>query len=140
MQYPRTEEERQNFQPRIRQQLDIAPLLPDLREGMLGAVMYGTAKRSYDPDGEQDLGKTGTCNDEGLGGRLGWFVSYADQAHPRIVIVVLLHGRSRIISGPYASEIAGRMYRGLNARNYFASSATSPDTTKQYADSSTAPH
>src|SRR5579863_6408860 len=120
LQYPRTDEERQNFQPRLKQQLDIAPLLPDLREGMLAAVMYGTARRSYDPDGEQDLGKTGTCNDEGVGGRLGWFVSYADQAHPKIVLVVLLHGGGRIISGPHASQIAGRIYRGLYARNYFA--------------------
>jgi len=120
LQYPRTETEIQNFQPRVRQQLDIAPLLPDLREGMLAAVMYGTARRSYDPDGEQDLGKTGTCNDEGLGGRLGWFASYADQAHPKIVVVVLLHGGSRVISGPHASQIAGRIYRDLYARNYFA--------------------
>jgi penicillin-binding protein 2 len=120
LQYPRTEEDRRDFQPRIRQQHDVAPLLPDLRQGMLAAVLYGTARRSYDPDGEQALGKTGTCNDEGLGGRLGWFVSYADQAHPRIVLVVLLHGRSRIISGPHASEIAGRIYRGLYERNYFA--------------------
>ena len=124
LQYPRTEAERANFQPRLRQQLDIAPVLPDLREGMLAAVMYGTARRSYDPDGEQDLGKTGTCNDEGLGGRLGWFASYADQAHPRIVIVVLLHGGSRVISGPHASQIAGRIYRDLYARNYFANNET----------------
>ncbi len=123
LQYPRTETDRQTFIPRIRQQFDIAPLLPDLREGMLAAVLYGTAKRSYDPYGEQDLGKTGTCNDESLGGRLGWFVSYADQAHPRIVIVVLLRGRSRRISGPHASEIAGRIYRGLYSRNYFAESS-----------------
>jgi penicillin-binding protein 2 len=120
LQYPRTDTDRETFVPRIRQQFDIAPLLPDLREGMLAAVMYGTAKRSYDPYGEQDLGKTGTCNDEDVGGRLGWFASYADQAHPKIVIVVLLHGGSRIISGPHASEIAGRMYRGLYAKNYFA--------------------
>lgn len=120
LQYPRTDADIQNFQPRLRQQLDIAPLLPDLREGMLAAVLYGTAKQSYDPYGEQALGKTGTCNDEDLGGRLGWFASYADQAHPKIVLVVLLHGRSRIISGPHASEIAGRIYRGLSERNYFA--------------------
>ena len=118
LQYPRTDEERRNFQPRVRQQLDIAPLLPDLREGMLAAVMYGTAKQSYDPD-EQALGKTGTCNDESLGGRLGWFVSYADQAHPKIVLVVLIRGGSRAISGPHASEIAGRIYHGLRERNYF---------------------
>jgi penicillin-binding protein 2 len=119
LQYPRTEEDRRDFQPRIRQHLDIAPLLPDLRQGMLAAVLYGTAKRSYDSYGEQPLGKTGTCNDEGVGGRLGWFVSYADQAHPKIVLVVLLHGRSRTISGPHASEIAGRIYRRLSERNYF---------------------
>jgi penicillin-binding protein 2 len=124
LQYPRTETDIQNFQPRLRQQLDIAPLLPDLRQGMLAAVLYGTAKQSYDPYGEQALGKTGTCNDEDLGGRLGWFASYADQAHPKIVLVVLLHGRSRIISGPHASEIAGRIYRGLSERNYFADSSS----------------
>src|ERR1700721_745559 len=122
-QYPPPEQARQNFQPRVRQQLDIAPLLPDLREGMLAAVMYGTAKQSYDPDGEQALGKTGTCNDESLGGRLGWFVSYADQAHPKIVLVVLIRGGGRAVSGPHASEIAGRIYHGLRERNYFAESA-----------------
>ena len=49
LQYPRTTEDRVNFAPRVRRQLDIAPLLPDIREGMLAAVMYGTARRSYDP-------------------------------------------------------------------------------------------
>jgi cell division protein FtsI/penicillin-binding protein 2 len=126
LQYPRTAEERENFESRVRNQLDIAPLLPDLREGMLAAVMYGTAKRSFDPEGEQDLGKTGTCNDENMGGRLGWFVSYADQAHPKIVIVVLLHGGSRVISGPHASQIAGRIYHTLYERNYFVDSHSSP--------------
>jgi len=138
LQYPRTDEDRQNFVPRVRSQFDIAPLLPDLRDGMLAAVMYGTARRSYDPDGEQDLGKTGTCNDETMGGRLGWFVSYADQAHPRIVIVVLLHGGSRVISGPYASEIAGRIYRGLYEHNYFAQAAPDADSNprSQFASAS----
>ncbi len=126
LQYPRTETDRQNFESRVRGQLDIAPMLSDVREGMLAAVMYGTAKRSFDPDGEQDLGKTGTCNDENMGGRLGWFVSYADQAHPKIVIVVLLHGGSRVISGPHASQIAGRIYHTLYQRNYFVDSSSSP--------------
>ncbi len=133
LQYPRTETDRATFVPRVREQFDIAPLLPDLREGMLAAVLYGTAKRSYDPDGEQDLGKTGTCNDEGLGGRLGWFVSYADQAHPKIVLVVLLHGGARIISGPHASEIAGRIYRGLYSHNYFANVDAIDDRSVQYS-------
>ncbi len=137
LQYPRTQADIENFQPRVRQQLDIAPLLPDLREGMLAAVLYGTAKRSNDPYGEQALGKTGTCNDESVGGRLGWFVSYADEAHPKIVIVVLLHGGARIISGPHASEIAGRIYRSLYVKNYFAdSSASSRDTSAMAAGAS----
>ena len=123
LQYPRNTTDVQSFQPKIRRQLDIAPLLPDLREGMLAAVMYGTAKQSYDPDGEQALGKTGTCNDETMGGRIGWFVSYADQAHPKIVLVVLIRGGGRSTNGPHASEIAGRIYRGLRERNYFAESS-----------------
>jgi penicillin-binding protein 2 len=136
LQYPRTDGDRLNFESRVRQQLDIAPLLPDLREGMLAAVMYGTARRSFDPSGEQDLGKTGTCNDESTGGRLGWFVSYADQAHPKIVIVVLLHGGARIISGPHASQIAGRIYHTLYERNYFADS--SPASSSQLTASASA--
>ena len=104
--------------------------------GMLAAVMYGTAKQSYDPDGEQALGKTGTCNDEALGGRLGWFVSYADQAHPKIVLVVLIRGGSRSVSGPHASEIAGRIYHGLRERNYFAEAARRA----QYATAAGASH
>jgi len=134
LQYPRTEEAIQDFQPKLRQQLDIAPLLPDLRQGMLAAVLYGTARQSYDPYGEQALGKTGTCNDEDLGGRLGWFASYADQAHPKIVLVVLLHGRSRIISGPHASEIAGRIYRGLSERNYFADAPITRESPNFFPD------
>ena len=131
LQYPRTEQARDAFVPRVREQFDIQAIIPDIRDGMLGAVLYGTAKRSYDPfDGEQALGKTGTCNDEGVGGRLGWFASYADQANPRIVLVVLLHGGARIITGPHASEIAGRIYHSLYQKNYFVvkeSNRTSSD-------------
>jgi penicillin-binding protein 2 len=130
LQYPRSDAERASFAPRVRQQFDIQPLIPEIREGLLAAVLYGTAKRSYDPyDGEQALGKTGTCNDEGVGGRLGWFVSYADQANPKIVIVVLLHGGARIITGPHASEIAGRIYHNLYQRNYFVARETTPSST-----------
>lgn len=126
LQYPRTDVERRDFAPRVKRQLDIGSFLPELREGMLAAVLYGTARRSYDSDGDQPLGKTGTCNDEGLGGRLGWFVSYADQEKPKIVLVVLLRGSSRRVSGPGAADIAGRIYRGLRERNYFAETQPAP--------------
>jgi penicillin-binding protein 2 len=125
LQYPRTDEQRRDFAPRVKRQLDIGSFLPELREGMLAAVLYGTARRSYDAD-EQALGKTGTCNDEGLGGRLGWFVSYADQEKPKIVLVVLLRGSSRRVSGPGAADIAGRIYRSLRDRNYFAETQPAP--------------
>ncbi len=118
LQYPRTEEERKGFAPRVKRKLNIEPLLPELREGMLAAVLYGTGKPSYDHESEQPLGKTGTCSDERS--RLGWFVSYADQSRPRIVLVVLLRGNTRRVKGPTAAQVAGRIYHSLHLQNYFA--------------------
>ncbi len=120
LQYPRTEEDRRGFAPLVKRQLNIEPLLPELREGMLAAVLYGTGRHAFDPDGDTALGKTGTCNDHDQGGRLGWFVSYADQMHPKIVIAVLLRGRNHIVNGPSAANVAGKIYQGLREHNYFA--------------------
>jgi penicillin-binding protein 2 len=118
LQYPRTAEDQANFAPRIKRQLNIESLLPEVRDGMLAAVLYGTARLSYISNDEQALGKTGTCSDNAS--RLGWFVSYADQAHPKIVLVVLMRGHSSLIKGPMAAGVAGRIYRRLNDVNYFA--------------------
>jgi penicillin-binding protein 2 len=118
LQYPRASENQQTFEPRVKRTLNIASLLPEVRDGMLAAVLYGTARLSYISDDEQAFGKTGTCSDSAS--RLGWFVSYADQAHPKIVLVVLMRGQSSRVKGPMAAEIAGRIYRRLNDENYFA--------------------
>jgi cell division protein FtsI/penicillin-binding protein 2 len=118
LQYPRTAEERAGFQPIVKRKLDLQALMPDLREGMLAAVLYGTARRGFDPYGEQMLGKTGTCSDQGS--RLGWFVSYNDQISPRMVVAVLIRGNTRRVNGPTAADIAGRIYSRLRERNYFA--------------------
>ena len=118
LQYPRTAEEQANFAPRVKRELNIESLLPEVRDGMLAAVLYGTARLSYISDDAQALGKTGTCSD--AASRLGWFVSYADQAHPKIVLVVLMRGHSSLIKGPMAAGVAGRIYRRLNDENYFA--------------------
>jgi penicillin-binding protein 2 len=118
LQYPRASESQQTFEPRVKRTLNIASLLPEVRDGMLAAVLYGTARLSYISDDEQAFGKTGTCSDSAS--RLGWFVSYADQAHPKIVLVVLMRGHSSLVKGPMAAEIAGRIYRRLNDENYFA--------------------
>jgi penicillin-binding protein 2 len=116
LQYPRTEEERQNFEPLVHRKLDVAQLLPDVREGMLAAVLYGTAKRAYDPGGDDILGKTGTCSDDGR--RLGWYASYSNPEHPRLVVVVLLRGYRHRINGPTASAVAGKIYHRLRELNY----------------------
>ena len=118
LQYPRTAEEVANFTPRVKRNLNIEALLPEVRDGMLAAVLYGTARLSYISDDEQALGKTGTCSEDGS--RLGWFVSYADQTHPKIVLVILMRGHSSAIKGPMAAGVAGRIYRKLNDENYFA--------------------
>jgi penicillin-binding protein 2 len=118
LQYPRSEAEITNFVPRIKRRLDIESLVPDIRDGMLAAVLYGTARSSYAGEGEQPLGKTGTCSDSAS--RVGWFVSYADQVHPKIVLAVLMRGHGRVVAGAGAALVAGRIYRRLNDANYFA--------------------
>jgi cell division protein FtsI/penicillin-binding protein 2 len=124
LQYPRTQEEVDNFQPRVKRDLNIGPILPEIREGMLAAVLYGTAKSSFDSDGDEtSLGKTGTCDDHVTPSKLGWFVTYADEVHPKIALAVLLRGNTRAVKGPTAAQVAGKIYRKLRAENYFSSSA-----------------
>ncbi len=128
LQYPRSAEAQRDFSPMVKRELGIGPYLSDLREGMTAAVLYGTARSSYwDREGEQPLGKTGTCND--AASRLGWFVSYADEEHPKIALVVLVRGRSRTVQGPFAAEIAGRIYHTLKTQNFFAAEGPRPSPT-----------
>jgi cell division protein FtsI/penicillin-binding protein 2 len=63
------------------------------------------------------LGKTGTCSEEGA--RMGWFTSYNDLGPNRLAVVVMLRG-GRGSYGPLAAEVAGKVYRSLTERNYFA--------------------
>jgi penicillin-binding protein 2 len=121
LQHPTTPEEVANFQPRIKRQLDIAPVIPEISLGMAGAVQYGTARRlGLNFNEEEILGKTGTCSHEGT--RYGWFASYANSSVGRIVVVVFLQG-GRPTFGPKAAEIAGVMYRNLYDHNFFVASA-----------------
>jgi hypothetical protein len=52
------------------------------------------------------------------------------------VLVILIRGGGRATNGPHASQIAGRIYRGLRERNYFAASVSDRDA--QYAAAGTA--
>jgi penicillin-binding protein 2 len=120
LQYPHSQEEVDAFQPRVKRDLNIANVLPEVREGMLAAVLYGTGRLSADPGGEETpLGKTGTCDDRTNPSRIGWFLSYADEAHPRIALAVLLRGNTRRVKGPTAAQVAGHIYRALRQQNYF---------------------
>ncbi len=109
LQYPRTREEAEHFEPRIRRQLtNLQAQIPDVRAGMAAAVSYGTARSASD-GAFQILGKTGTCSEDGA--KLGWFLSYSE-ARPQYVVVVLLRGGWQMY-GPHAAEIAGRVYKDL---------------------------
>ena len=131
LQYPRSEDALHSFEPRVKRQLEIGPYVSDVRDGMEAAVLYGTAKRSFDAD-ETLLGKTGTCSDNAS--HVGWFASYEDEVHPRLVLVILLRGHSSADKGPFAAGIAGHIYRALKDDNYFekraaaASAAASSDS------------
>lgn len=124
LQHPSGPEAVANFQPRIKRHLDIGDAIPELADGMAGAVQYGTARSlRLNFSEESILGKTGTCSRAGT--RFGWFASYANTDAGRIVTVVFLQG-GRPTFGPKAAEIAGRMYRNLYDHDFFvARSATS---------------
>jgi penicillin-binding protein 2 len=118
LQHPTTPEEAVSFQPRIKRQLEIADVIPELSDGMTGAVQYGTARRlRTNFSEEQILGKTGTCSKAGT--RFGWFTSYANTQYGHIVTVIFLRG-GRPTYGPKAAEITGKFYRNLYDHNFFA--------------------
>ena len=131
LQYPRSADEQLAFAPRVKRELNIAQILPEIREGMLAAVLYGTGKSSFDHGGDETpLGKTGTCDDHVTPSRIGWFVTYADEAHPKIALAVLLRGNTRRVKGPTAATVAGNIYRRLREQNYFATVAAANTVSK----------
>jgi penicillin-binding protein 2 len=137
LQHPTSPEEITNFQPRIKRQLDIAALIPELSDGMAGAVQYGTARRlGLNFNEEEILGKTGTCSHAGT--RFGWFASYANTSSGRVVVVVFLQG-GRPTFGPKAAEIAGVMYRNLYDHNFFIAGTHAPTDTTASRPASTTP-
>jgi len=118
LQHPTSPEEVLAFQPKVKRTLDIAADVPNLQNGMAGAVQYGTARRLRANFQELPVfGKTGTCSDKGT--RFGWFVSYSATPMGNMVTVFFLRG-GRPTFGPRAAELTGAFYRNLWDRNYFA--------------------
>jgi penicillin-binding protein 2 len=118
LQHPTTLEEAVGFEPKVKRTLDIAKYVPDLEDGMAGAVEYGTARKLRSNFRELPVfGKTGTCSDKGT--RYGWFASYSDSPQGSLVTVFFLEG-GRPTFGPRAAEMTGEFYKNLWDRNWFA--------------------
>ena len=134
LQHPETADEVAAFAPKVKRMLDIAPLLPEMKDGMEGAVDYGTARSLHATFHEFPVfGKTGTCSNDGT--RYGWFAAYADTPAGRIVTVIFLEG-GRPMFGPKAAEITGEFYRSLWENNYFQAK-TSQEATYRWVGQTT---
>ncbi|MGA2831471.1 MAG: penicillin-binding transpeptidase domain-containing protein [Terracidiphilus sp.] len=119
LQHPTTPEEAAALQPKVKRTLDIAKFVPDIEDGMAGAVEYGTARRLRANFHELPVfGKTGTCSDSGT--RYGWFAAWSDSPHGSLVTVFFLEG-GRPTFGPRAAELTGEFYQNLWDSNWFAS-------------------
>jgi cell division protein FtsI/penicillin-binding protein 2 len=120
LQYPKSAAGIEDFSPRIKRTLEIAPNgIEDIKVGMRGAVDYGTARRAnYDPN-ENIFGKTGTCTDFRAGSHMGWFGSFIESGKRQLVVVVMLTSPVKSVSGPLASGVAGAFYRNLSDQKYF---------------------
>ncbi|MGA2651085.1 MAG: penicillin-binding transpeptidase domain-containing protein [Terracidiphilus sp.] len=118
LQHPTSLQEVAAFQPKVKRTLEIARYVPDLQDGMAGAVEYGTARRLRANFHEFPVfGKTGTCSNNGT--RLGWFASFSDSPQGSLVTVFFLEG-GRPTFGPRAAELTGEFYKNLWDRNWFA--------------------
>jgi membrane carboxypeptidase/penicillin-binding protein len=118
LQHPTTSEEIADFQPRVKRTLDIARYIPEIEDGMAGAVEYGTARSLRTNFRELPVfGKTGTCSDNGT--RFGWFGSYSQSPMGALVTVFFLEG-GRPTFGPRAAELTGEFYRNLWDHDYFS--------------------
>lgn len=125
LQHPTTPQEIANFRPHVKRALDIGPLLPEMSDGMAAVVRYGTARALRTNFIEFPvLGKTGTCSNNGT--RFGWFASYADTPHGRLVAVFFLEG-GRPTFGPKAAELAGVFYHDLEQHDYYETMTPAPE-------------
>ncbi|HEY0169952.1 MAG TPA: penicillin-binding transpeptidase domain-containing protein [Pyrinomonadaceae bacterium] len=116
---PRTPQEHVNFKREVKREIDIpADNVRRILPGMIGAVTYGTARRSQAPL-MTVAGKTGSCREESADRPwLGLFTSFAPVHDPQLAVAVILRGTHA--RGKYASEVAGGVYRRLGLVARFA--------------------
>ena len=109
LQHPTTPEEVAGFQPRVKRQLDIAPIVPELSDGMAGAVQYGTARKlrlTLTNLGRLEPARTPNARLEPA----------STPERGRVVLVVSCRGAPRSAK---AAEIAGVVYRNMADHNFF---------------------
>ncbi len=117
LQHPDSPEAAAHMIPKVKRTLDIARYVPEMQDGMAGAVEYGTARRLRASFKEFPVfGKTGTCSDSGT--RFGWFASYTETPQGSLVTVFFLEG-GRPTFGPRAAELTGAFYKNLFDKEYF---------------------
>lgn len=112
---PRTPEEGVRFKPEVKRELDIPQEhLRRVIPGMVGAVNYGTARRSAAPT-LTVAGKTGSCIEQSASRPwVGLFTSYAPVHDPQLAVAVILRGTHA--RGKWAAAVAGEIYRNLSHR------------------------
>jgi len=92
----------------VKRELNIRADFAGNSRSLLAAVLYGTGKSSFDRGGdEMPLGKTGTCDDHTTPSKIGWFLTYADDAHPKIALAVLLPRKHAPSKRATAAVVAG---------------------------------
>ncbi|MBI4854278.1 MAG: hypothetical protein HY819_20965 [Acidobacteria bacterium] len=108
----RTEAEKLHFKPILLRKTTLSEEDREkLIEGMLGAVNYGTARRS----GATPLnvaGKTGSCTGEES--KLGLFASFSSPNNPELVVVVVSTGSGE--KGSVSANMAGDIYHQISHR------------------------
>ncbi|MGH9600702.1 MAG: penicillin-binding transpeptidase domain-containing protein [Terracidiphilus sp.] len=139
LQHPTTPEQVAHFVPRIKRNLNIAKYIPDVEDGMAGAVDFGTARSLRTSFQEFPVfGKTGTCSNEGTHTHLGWFASFSDAPQGKLVTVFLLEGDMRVY-GPRAADLTGEFYKNLWDHNYFAAKGARQNQTASAAPAERSP-
>ena len=86
------------------------PEMQPILEGLEGAVEFGTAQRARVPN-LKVAGKTGTVR-TAAGLQLAWFAGFAPSRAPRVVIAVMVQGRS---GAGDSAPVAGRLFEAWQA-------------------------
>jgi Penicillin binding protein transpeptidase domain len=96
----------------IRREINISSnIFEKVIPGMIGAVNFGTGQNSSDSSANI-IGKTGSCIEDKTW--LGLFASASSAVNPKLIVVVITKGSQE--RGSVASQIAGKVYRGLRNR------------------------